>query len=804
MKKTQFIEMLKNFKKSFVTFFCIVVFVAFGIAAYLGLDWSKQAIGESFETYFQEGNLQEFELSYLYGITDSDIEYLETIPEFGEMEGRYVSYRFLNNDGQKQQIHLYSITDNVNKFTYLEGSLPTTDNEILVEKTYAEVNGIKIGDEIEFSSEGDYTDYQLKNDKFVVKGITKSAEYTSKFVRNFGINPTTGCEISGIMYLTKDAFSKTAYPGYSSVLIKCDKMSSEELFGDEFGRNASELTDSVKEKLGEHFQKKYLSLTPKSANISFVAAKTIADVFEGLRVPLAGLFVLVGALVCYFAISRNVFDQSKLIGTKKALGFHKGEILASMMLFSLISAVLGIILGVILARIGLEPILLSAVQENYSFNKIIYIWDIKEIIIFGLGELAIILLVTYIASRRILRRSANSLLTGNNVKSFKERLYMKTAGYNKMSGIGKIVINNILSEPRRVLSTIVGVMGITALIVCSISLNDFIQASFGRQMTEVTKYDTILYINQDKADKAGIEKYLDSKNIQSSEMMATFVTIKTPDDQRIWSPIYVVEDQNSFLKLFDLHDGKNKVENIDGLYSSFSYINEYGWNPGDEMEVIAFLNGQTYTLEIKGAFDYYLLQNHLIIDKDTYEKECDGEYNTNAILINRGNVSIEELTGELSEYEGFVCVSDYYGYSKSTFDSFASVFAIIVGVYIVLAVAMAFIVIMNLLDMFIKEKKYELIVLMVNGFKAKQVKAYIYIDTIILTIVGTALGLLLGFITGNISLDAAYNSACVYVQGGFDAQACIAGVGLTFLLVFIVLILSIRKISKFKLSDINS
>lgn len=801
MKKTRIIELFKNFKKSFVTFFSIVLFVSLGLASFLGLEWSRESIADSFQNYFDEGSLHEYELSCLEGIDTGDIDFLKTLPQINEIEGRYETYRFWKSSDQKLQIHVYSITDRLNKITSIEGRMPEKDNEILVEKAFAEKYGIEIGKTIEFSP-NDEEAILLKSGRFTVTGLVKTAEYTSIYSDTYGVNPLTGCVVKGMMYLKEESFRTELYQGYSSVLLRCDSLREESLFTDAYNIKATETSDSLRKVLDSHFDEKYISLTSKAANPSYITAKSIISIFAKLRIPLAGLFVIVGVLVCFFAVSRNVFDQIKLIGTKKALGFYKSEIMASLLIFSLLSSLIGIIIGTVLARYAIESILVQAIQSDYPFNNIIYAFELKDVLLFAAFEISIILSATFFASNSILKRTANSLLSGSGTCSFKERPYMNTRAYQKLSVLSKTILNNMLSEPRRTLSTIVGIMGITALTVCSLSLNNFIQSSFTKQTSEITKYDTVLYVMQDLESTKETEAFLKSKDMTCCGIMSTYVTIKSPDGQELLTSIYVVEDDEQFLKLFDLHDGKHSFTKLSGLYSSVSYGKEFHLDPGTDMKLSdAF--GKEHSIPVSGYFDYYLIQNQLIIDKESFEKEFDMTFEVNSILLNRGDSSLQTLNEELSNKNGFINIDDYYALSKESFNGFAAVFFLVVGAYIAIAVLMALIVVMNLLDMFIMEKKYELIVLRINGFRSKQVKKYINVDTAILSVTGTVLGLVLGILMGNISLDA-YRTASIYFEGGIDFPAALIGTCLTFVLVLSVTLLSTKKIDRFKLSDINA
>jgi putative ABC transport system permease protein len=125
-----------------------------------------------------------------------------------------------------------------------------------------------------------------------------------------------------------------------------------------------------------------------------------------------------------------------------------------------------------------------------------------------------------------------------------------------------------------------------------------------------------------------------------------------------------------------------------------------------------------------------------------------------------------------------------------------------VAIYIALSVLMAIVVLLNLNVMFIDEKKRELIVLMINGFSGKDAKRYIYYDTIVLTAIGIILGLVLGCIMGSITVGAIEPSTATFVK---DVDWLAVGIGVvgSALLALIMSLISLRRIPRFNLTDIN-
>ena len=126
----------------------------------------------------------------------------------------------------------------------------------------------------------------------------------------------------------------------------------------------------------------------------------------------------------------------------------------------------------------------------------------------------------------------------------------------------------------------------------------------------------------------------------------------------------------------------------------------------------------------------------------------------------------------------------------------------VVLIYLVLAVLMAIVVLLNLNVMFIEEKKRELIVLMINGYSTKDARHYISYDSIVLTILGIIVGLILGCIMGSITVASIEPSTGVFVKDA-DLWAILIGIAGSAVLAIIMGKIALRRIKKFKLTDIN-
>ena len=92
---------------------------------------------------------------------------------------------------------------------------------------------------------------------------------------------------------------------------------------------------------------KYSSLYRKQ-NSGLIVYNTLSQMYDKLRFSMAALFVIVGLLVCYSAMSRIDNDQSKLIGTKKALGISEKDVTKYYLTYTGVALLIGCLLGAIL------------------------------------------------------------------------------------------------------------------------------------------------------------------------------------------------------------------------------------------------------------------------------------------------------------------------------------------------------------------------------------------------------------------------------------------------------------------------
>lgn len=541
---------------------------------------------------------------------------------------------------------------------------------------------------------------------------------------------------------------------------------------------------------------------PANYNGGIIYNAGITDVLRNLRGSMASLFVIVGLLVCYSAVSRIVHEQIRQLGTKKALGFTNGEVTRFYLAYSGCAVVLGALIGIGVAMLVVEPILIPSINRTVlsSFDLTFSFEDFAAI---SVVELVLILLSTYVACHGVLRRSAIELLQGEKPPQNRQRFYEKWNIWGKLPLLTQTIINNCVNDRRRIISTLIGVAGCTALIVSAVTLKDNVSTSFTLQENDICTYDAYVYCNEPEEGSYTVNDVLGDEGLSNAQVMRSTLAVTCPDNKQQVATLYVPQDQDAFTQLFHLNSlgSGNGKGSLEGAWVAYAYANSYNAKVGDNIKVENSL-GQAFEIPIVGFFQYHSTGVPLVMSAGAYEHFMGTEPQYSGYLVDTAGMSQDEFQSKLARAADFVSMSDEAATIHYLTSSFEQLSNTMVGIYIALSALMAVIVLLNLNIMFINEKKRELIVLMINGYSVKDAKRYIYRDSVVITVIGIVLGCLLGVVMGYFTVSSAEGPAMAIMKFA-SWRACLVGGALAAVFAAAMTAIALRLVPRFKLTDIN-
>lgn len=454
------------------------------------------------------------------------------------------------------------------------------------------------------------------------------------------------------------------------------------------------------------------------------------------------LFYLVAILVSLTTMTRMVEEERSELGTLKSLGYEDNQILFKYMLYALLASVIGSILGVIIGTKTIPKIIYGMYCLMYTLGEFVSKVDLVSYLIGTLIAIGCIMLSTYLAVKKSLKEVPAELLRPKSPKAGKRVLLERIPFiWNHLSFSRKVTVRNVFRYKKRFLMTILGISGCTGLIIAGFGLQDCIIDMVPNQYEKIFSYDLEITFDKDNKninkDYEEISKFKEfSKTLKADKDSIELTNIDTNQTIQIIIPF---EDYKDFIQIknrrtneyYDLND---KVIVSEKLYKLLKLKND------DELDIK--LNDNIYKTKVGGSTENYIM-HYIYMSKKEYNSDS---FNTMFVKINNlTEESRNALSKKLKEYDS-VSKLTYNSLSRSIFDDAMKNLGSITIILIVSAGLLAFVVLYNLSNINISERKRELASIKVLGFYDSEVYKYVSRENTILTVIGMTFGCLIGYV----------------------------------------------------------
>ena len=466
------------------------------------------------------------------------------------------------------------------------------------------------------------------------------------------------------------------------------------------------------------------------------------------------VFYGVAILVSLISMNRMVEDDRGEIGTLKSLGFNNREIISKYIHFSLLATLIGGLIGTILGLTAIPYLIIVIYRLLFILPDLYLGLNLGISITSVLISIICICGASIITATKVLKENPATLMRPKPPTSGKKILLEKVKIlWNHINFSQKITIRNLFRYKKRVFVTIFGITGCTALMLCGFGIKDSIVDLTNMQYQKTFIYDGIIYTND--YDKEELDAALNTNTIKeyvySEQITGTLnesnVTMIVTDNNK---------DLNKIANLVDENDNKVSLKENEVIITD-KLADIQGVTIGD---TITILDGDKNSYEFKVSniaknyMGHYIYLNNATLSQ--YK-----EYTPNTIYFFTSKELTtkeqENMSEELMTSDRIMSVIHTDTLMESTGDMLKSLDKII-AILIILAAALSFVVLYNLSNINITERKREIATLKVLGFYDKEVDNYITKENIILTIIGIAFGLIFGniltyFVIGTVELE---------------------------------------------------
>lgn len=472
------------------------------------------------------------------------------------------------------------------------------------------------------------------------------------------------------------------------------------------------------------------------------------------------VFFIIATLISLTTMSRMVEEERVQIGTLKALGYNKIQIMSKYIIYSLLASLIGGILGAIFGLEFFPRIIISMYQMMYDISEMVIELN-RYYTVMGVAIMSICIVgaTIYTANKELISTPAE-MMRPKAPKAGKRVLIEKIPFiWNRFNFTQKVTARNMFRYKKRFLMTVVGICGCTALIVAGFGLKDSISKIMDYQYLDIYNYDMLIGLKNTltKEEISTLKGNLESEEkIEScTEIYLTSDDIKNGDLEEE-AQILVIDNQEAIdkvIRLKDLKTGEKLNLNDDEVIITDKLSQLINVKVGDEI-ILSDSDENEYKVKVGGITEHYI-SHYVYMTKTMYENLFKEEVSTNVLLTKYTEKIDENKEYELSEKilkDSKIASITLTSYLVQIMDDTLSAMNLVVYVLIVSAGVLAFIVLYNLSNINISERIRELATIKVLGFYDKEVYDYVTREIVVLTAIGIVFGLVAGYILNSFIL----------------------------------------------------
>lgn len=695
----RFLRELKGELAKYIVIFVFMTAVIGLISGFLIADGSMyDTYNKSFEKYnIEDGNFE------LYSKADeSVIDKLEkenvTIYENFYKEETVVRHNNIKNDEDSQStLRFYVNREEVDKVDLMEGSLPEDINEIAIDRMYAENNDIKVQDTITVGSR------ILK-----VTGLVALSDYSSLFSDNSDtMFDSLKFGVGVVSQKCFDAYDDTHIHYVYSWLYdnKPEDDKEAKLMADDFVKTISANAILV------NYIPQYINQA-----IHF----TGDDIGSDRSMMIVLLYVLIVIMAFVFAVTTNntIVKEANVIGTLRASGYTRGELLRHYILLPIIVTIFGALVGNILGYTVFKDIFVATYYGSYSLPTYHTLWNADAFLLTTVVPVIIMLVINIVIIGCRLKLSPLKFLR-RDLSGKQKKKAMRLPAF---SFFNRFRLRIIIQNMPNYITLFIGILFANVLLLFGIMLGPML-THYQNEITDklIAKHQYVLKALVDVDDNAA-EKYC----------VKTLATI----EGRLKSEdvlVYGVKDNSIYA---DINTASLKDNEV---YITNGYADKFRIKKGDKITLKEKYDDNEYEFTVKDMYDYPSSFAIFMSDaafKNVFDKSEDyysGYFSDNILDIDEKYVATQITLDDLTK------VSRQLDRSMGETFNLVKIFAVVL-----------FAVLMFLLTKLIVEKNTTSISMVkILGYSNREISRLYVTSTTIVVVLSVALSIGLSVIIMN-------------------------------------------------------
>lgn len=595
-------ELKSEIGKYLVVFILMVTTIGF-VSGFLVADGSMLiAYNESFEKYnIEDGNLRTAE--QIYKTQREEIEKLG----IKLYENFYLEEPLDNGSTMR----IFKNREEVNKVCLMKGELPAKTGEIAIDRMYADNNSLSVGDTL-----------QSGKKTWKITGFVALSDYSCLFQNN---NDSMFDSVKfGVSVVTEDEFDslkqdKLQY-SYSWKYDQKPKTEKEE----------KEVSEDLMEDIGKIVTLEAFVPQYQNQAINFTGDDMGSD--KAMIIMLLYIVIVIMAFVFGITISNTIRKEAGVIGTLRASGYTRRELVMHYMTLPVLITLVGALIGNILGYTVFKDVCAGMYYGSYSLPTYVTIWNAEAFLLTTVVPVVIMLVVNYGILRHKLKLSPLKFLR-RDLSGRKQKRAIRLSP--KIKIFSRFRLRVIFQNMSNYIVLFIGILFANLLLMFGLLLPSVLSHyQLEIQDNMLAKYQYMLQVpvsavsgNKFESLVSLLEFYMDSetKN-EDAEKFSAYSLNTLPGKYKSEEVLlYGIEPDSKYVKI-NFDDTQDKIESGNteekknegktdkpadeikkgstGVYISKAYADKFLLHEGDTITLKEKYEKDEYSFKIAGIYDY--------------------------------------------------------------------------------------------------------------------------------------------------------------------------------------------------------
>ena len=572
-------ELKNDFGKYIVIFLFMTLTIGFVSGFLVADDSMLAAYNESFEKYnIEHGN---FTLS-----SEISKSTLEKIEDKGNVQICENFYRDepadTNLDGNDEgTVRIYQERTEMDLVCLMEGNMPEAKNEIAIDRMYADNNNLKVGDEI-----------QISGTKLTITGLVALSDYSCLFSDNSDM--MFDAVKFGVAIMTEegaDQFGKTHLEYRYS--YQYDQEPKDDIQAKEMSEDFLEVL--VKYGTVTGFIPGYANQAIHFTGEDMGSDKAMVEVL---------LYILIVIIAFVFAVTTNntIVKEASVIGTLRASGYTRKELLIHYVSLPIIVTILASILGNVLGYTAFKQVCAGMYYGSYSLPTYETRWNADAFLLTTVVPIAIMLIINLVLISAKLKLSPLKFLR-HDLSTSKRKKAVRLPNFKFFN---RFRIRIILQNKSSYITLFVGIFFANVLLLFGMMMVPLLD-HYKEEIVEnmIAPYQYILNVPEEVEEDEKytvlgmIQKFLTPSLNTNEESAEKFCVESTknvlPDKDGETITVYGISEDSAYV---------TEELPTDGVLISDGYAEKYKIKSGDTILLKEAYGNEEYELTVRGIYKY--------------------------------------------------------------------------------------------------------------------------------------------------------------------------------------------------------